>query len=179
MSPLLSPRHDAVILSDEYLSPGEAFSPAVPRPQSGDSASAPAAPAPPAGLRSPDALHLSEPLRDASPAPPPRRPASPAGSSSTGGEPARRAERAGDNSAATAAAARQAQVRACAGMWEAQTYLCGSLSRHSAITVGPPGLQACMGRVRRPPETLGWVPVCAGAAEGHTRASETMCDCPD
>ncbi len=182
MSPLLSPRHDAVILSDEYLSPGEAFSPAVPRPQSGSGASAPAAPAPPAGLRSPDALHVPETLRDASPEPLPRRPASPAGSSSTGGEPARHADRAGDDAAATAAAARQAQVRACAvRWWQAQAHLCWFLDGRSTIIGIPSGCRlawsGCGGRLRL---LMGYLfALAAGAAAGHTRGSATMCSCPD
>ena len=110
-SPLLSPRHDAVILSDEYLSSGEAFSPVASRPASvcggtpaTDGASPLQAREPP--TRSPETL-------PSNPSPPPRA-RSPAGSSSTGGEAGghRARVRVGDSAAEAAAAARQAQVDA-------------------------------------------------------------------
>ena len=102
-SPLLSPRHDAVILSDEYLSSGEAFSPVASRP-----ASVCGTPATdghsPLLLRGPPTL--SRETLAPHPSPPPRT-RSPAGSGGTA------RVRAGDSAAAeAAAAARQAQVDA-------------------------------------------------------------------
>lgn len=113
MSPLLSPRHDAVILSDEYLSSGEAFSPARPATaaaavttatDNGATTTADAAP------RAQEALK-PETLQGLGPVPVPRA-GSPTGSSSTGCEDRDGAARVDTDAAAEAAAARQAQVNA-------------------------------------------------------------------
>ncbi len=113
MSPLLSPRHDAVILSDEYLSSGEAFSPARPGTAAAAMTTATdngAHTTADANPRAQETLKLKT-LQGLSPVPVPRA-GSPTGSSSTGCEARGGAARVDADAAAEAAAARQAQVDA-------------------------------------------------------------------